>query len=260
LAECYEILGGEVAVTIHAGAPLERASSRGDAERWSLGSYKLRVGLPLISLSLAGLVLADLLFVETGLSRQPDRALEGTVHGLFGPPWYGFMEAVSNVAGGKGTLLLLASLVGLLAVCRRWLEAVVAVVAVAGASLLDAITKSLVGRPRPHLFPHVVQAGGASFPSGHATDAGALAAVAIYVVWRMAPNRVLAGLMTTLLFISAGLIGLSRVALGVHYPSDVLAGWALAGAWTALVIRYLVPAVRAIPSQAAEEAVEPQVS
>lgn len=97
--------------------------------------------------------------------------------------------------------------------------------------VVDVATKSLVARPRPPLPFHAVVAGGWSFPSGHAMlSLGTF----LLVLWLMreALARTTSVVLRTVLLGGAAVIvvavGLSRVVLGVHYPSDVLAGWALA--------------------------------
>jgi undecaprenyl-diphosphatase len=91
-----------------------------------------------------------------------------------------------------------------------------------------ALVKQLVGRGRPPLSLRLVTETGPSFPSGHATDSAALfvalGIIVAAVLLRRPPARalcVLAG------FACAALIGLSRLMLGVHWPTDVLAGWAV---------------------------------
>jgi undecaprenyl-diphosphatase len=108
--------------------------------------------------------------------------------------------------------------------------------ALAAGGACVAIMKSIINRPRPALPLHLVPETDASFPSGHATDSAAVFVtiallVAIFVVRRPLARAVSvsAGLVAT------GVIGLSRLELGVHWPTDVVAGWAL-GLCAALVV------------------------
>ena len=105
-----------------------------------------------------------------------------------------------------------------------------AAVTMAGAALLDVTVKTAVARARPHFGDPVAVAHGHSFPSGHALESlvgcGLLLLVALPVLRR--GGRLLAGLAAVVVVV---LIGFSRVGLGVHYVSDVLAGWLLAVAW-----------------------------
>jgi len=108
------------------------------------------------------------------------------------------------------------------------------VVTVLGSSLLNTIVKALVDRARPVLPDPVAHANGLSFPSGHAQSAMVAACVLLLV---FAP--VLHGRARAAAFAAAVLwvltVGFSRVALGVHYVSDVLAGFVLGAAWVALM-------------------------
>nr|WP_276510037.1 phosphatase PAP2 family protein [Niveibacterium umoris] len=108
--------------------------------------------------------------------------------------------------------------------------AFVAAATVSGA-VASLLLKSAFARPRPDLVPHATTVFTASFPSGHAMlsavvylTLGALLARITYGWWQKRYLMVLAVSLTAM-------IGASRVYLGVHWPSDVLAGWALGAAW-----------------------------
>lgn len=97
--------------------------------------------------------------------------------------------------------------------------------------LLTAGIKHLVERPRPALVAHLVEVHPPSFPSGHAADSafvyGTLALIAVGGSATPAVRRYLAAAMLLVVV----MVGASRVVLGVHWPSDVLAGWALGAGW-----------------------------
>lgn len=116
-----------------------------------------------------------------------------------------------------------------LAALRRWREALFAALALGGSGLLNMGTKALFARARPSLWESITPEDSFSFPSGHAMGTATLAWVLVLLSWRTRwrwPVLVaaLAGVF---------LVGTSRVYLGVHYPSDVLAGWAAASLWSA---------------------------
>lgn len=117
---------------------------------------------------------------------------------------------------------------------KNYREALAAVAASLGAFFLETVLKEIFRRPRP---PHAppAEAYGYSFPSGHATVAAALFLVLAWLWYRRTRRRWPgpAGLLLTLL------IGTSRIYLGAHYPSDVLAGFVLGIAWGLAVLLFL---------------------
>lgn len=138
--------------------------------------------------------------------------------------------------GNGVTLTIVVILVtGYLAVAgRRSLAIFLAAQVVVGTSLV-AIMKALVGRDRPDVVTHLVDVSSASFPSGHAADSAI-----VYLSLAMLIARVTQGGAARLYVFAAAMaltlcIGLSRIYLGVHWPSDVLAGWAIGAGWAMAV-------------------------
>ncbi len=111
---------------------------------------------------------------------------------------------------------------------RRHREAFFAGVALAGSGILNVAAKHYFGRARPSLWESLLPETTYSFPSGHAMGSMTLAAVLVLLAWRTRWRLPVLAVMS--LFVV--MVGLSRVYLGVHYPSDILAGWAAALAWT----------------------------
>lgn len=146
------------------------------------------------------------------------------------------MGVVTFFGGGlwAGTVSVLVSVV--LGWRKRWRDALVLLTSVAGADLLMEVLKLLVHRPRPDLVRPLIHAGGYSFPSGHATTSVALYLVLALLAFgwvRRWDARIC--ILLSALAVSA-LIGFSRLYLGVHYVSDVLAGFALGAFWVALCV------------------------
>jgi membrane-associated phospholipid phosphatase len=119
------------------------------------------------------------------------------------------------------------ALVAVLALRRHAREGLFAALALGGSALLNLTTKQVFARERPSLWESIAPEATFSFPSGHAMGSLTLAWVCLLLAWRTRWRvPVLAGV---LLFTT--LVGLSRVYLGVHYPSDILAGWTAASVW-----------------------------
>ena len=127
--------------------------------------------------------------------------------------------------------LLGAALAAALAFRKQPSRAIFVAVAVVGAGAIDLLAKVIFSRPRPHLWISSLHEIGYSFPSGHAMGSMAMVAALVVLVrgtrwqwWTLG----LGGLFVAL-------IGATRVYLGVHSPSDVLAGWVAAIAWVSAV-------------------------
>jgi len=163
-------------------------------------------------------------FREAG---QPDNPI--------GPRW--LEEAVRDVTslGSMAVLVLItAAAILYLLLIRKRFEALVVLVAVGGGQILSSALKLGIDRPRPDLVPHLVDVQTLSFPSGHAMLSAVTYLTLGALLARVQEGRhIQAFLMGLAVFITL-LVGMSRVYLGVHWPSDVLAGWAVGAAWAAL--------------------------
>ncbi|NLX06711.1 MAG: phosphatase PAP2 family protein [Phycisphaerae bacterium] len=152
-----------------------------------------------------------------------------------GPRWLEEMARDITGLGGMAVLgLMTAGVCGYLLLRRQHWAVGFVLVAVVGGVVLSLFLKSLFDRPRPEVVPHLSYVRTASFPSGHSMlsavvylTLGALLARMV-TPWRYKLYFLAAALVTT------GLVGLSRVYLGVHYPTDVLAGWSAGLVWATL--------------------------
>nr|WP_277998602.1 phosphatase PAP2 family protein [Sphingomonas liriopis] len=179
--------------------------------------------------------LAVLLVGAFATSHYPfafDRAIILGLRQWSGPAWLPKVAAdVTALGGGVVLTIVVVAVAGFLIVQRLWLTAAaVAAASLTGGWAVDLI-KGQVLRARPELVPHLVDVSGYSFPSGHATSSAVtyltLAALAGQVTQDRAARRYL--LVVAVLLVGA--IGCSRVYLGVHWPSDVLAGWSFGTLW-----------------------------
>lgn len=143
-------------------------------------------------------------------------------------------EAVRDITAlGGTTLVIVVTLVSVLAFIfhKKRIHALVMGVAVLAASASSQFTKALYGRPRPDLVPHDVYVYSGSFPSGHSTMSTAAFLTLAMLVASLEMKRRSKALAYALAAAVIVGVGFSRVYLGVHWPSDVLAGWCLGSAW-----------------------------
>lgn len=196
-----------------------------------------------IALGTAGMVGVALLalLVGGGAPLAWDRAImlalrvPGDPAQPIGPRWL-HAALVDVTALGSGTVLTLvvAGTIGLLLVRRLWLTAGLVAAATISGSIIAAQAKYWVGRPRPELVDHLVQVTGLSFPSGHATNSALVYLTLAGLVAQVADGRAVRNYIFVIAILLTGTIGVSRVYLGVHWPSDVLAGWCAGTGWAAL--------------------------
>lgn len=158
-----------------------------------------------------------------------------------GPGWVEEMGRDFTALGSVGVLtLMILGTLGYLLLSRHYRTALFTLVVAIGGVLLTVFLKSGFNRPRPDLVPHGMEVYSASFPSGHAMMSAiaylTLAAILTQVVTRW---RLKVYLLSMAVFLTV-LVGISRVYLGVHWPSDVIAGWAVGGVWASacLLVAY----------------------
>jgi len=181
-----------------------------------------------------------------------DEALEGDTHAFdesillalrepgdtdnpIGPLWV--EEAMGDITALGGytvlTLLVAGVAIYLISVGKRGTALLVGGAVVSGA-VLSALLKLGFDRPRPDLVAHLSHASSSSFPSGHAMLAAVTYLTLGVLLTRAHKQRRTKIIVMTYAIVLTVLIGLSRIYLGVHWPTDVMAGWALGAAWAAL--------------------------
>jgi len=149
-----------------------------------------------------------------------------------GPPWLK-QVAIDVSALGGATVIVLMSLAigGMLLLRRRWRRATLLAVTIGGGHLLSYFLKVAYGRERPDVVPHLAQVDSASFPSGHSLSSSVIYLTMAALLAQGARQRREKLYLMAVAFGLTFLIGMSRVFLGVHYPSDVIAGWSAGTAW-----------------------------
>lgn len=146
------------------------------------------------------------------------------------------MLGATYIGSGRGVAVLAGAVVLVAIVLRRWRDAVMVVASLVTGTAFFGIIKLIIQRPRPPLYDARIVQSGFSFPSGHATMAAVFYASIAIVLIQAVRSFWLRVLIVLCAAGAAFWIGLSRVYLGVHYPSDVLAGWAGGVLWALLVL------------------------
>lgn len=152
-----------------------------------------------------------------------------------GPGWLEELMRDLTALGGVGLLTLITlAVAGFLALGRKTHAALFVLGAVGGGMLLSTLLKIGFDRPRPDLVPHGSIVYTASFPSGHAMLAAVVYLTLGALLARVQPRRLLKLYLLGLAILLTVAVGASRVYLGVHWPTDVVAGWAIGAAWALL--------------------------
>jgi undecaprenyl-diphosphatase len=184
-----------------------------------------------------------------GFAELADEVLEGETHAFdqaillalrsaadrsdpLGPGWLEELMRDVTALGSTGVLTFITlAVAAFLALDRKSHAALFVVAAISGGMLLSTLLKIGFDRPRPDLVPHGAMVYTASFPSGHSMLAAVVYLTLGALLARVQPRRVLKLYLLGLAILLTVAVGFSRVYLGVHWPTDVLAGWAVGAAW-----------------------------
>jgi undecaprenyl-diphosphatase len=146
------------------------------------------------------------------------------------------MKFFTNIGSGWPVILIaLACMLYLYVVLKHRRELILFLFVLGGSEVLNVVAKALFHRERPE-FHRLIQETGYSFPSGHSMGAFSLYGVLAYLLWKHIPTwwgRLVLVLASGTLILA---IGISRIYLGVHYPSDVLGGYLASAFWLAASI------------------------
>jgi undecaprenyl-diphosphatase len=199
---------------------------------------------PRVLLVLAGVAACLWAFVELA-----DEVAEGDAHGFdtrvllalrnpadpadpLGPAWIEELGRDVTALGGLGILAFITfAVAGFLWLQGNRRSMWLILLAVGGGQALSSLAKAGFDRPRPDLVPHATHVYTASFPSGHAMMAAVTYLTLGALVARTLPSRALKLYVLALAMLVTLSVGVSRVYLGVHWPTDVLAGWTAGAAW-----------------------------
>ena len=149
-----------------------------------------------------------------------------------GPGWLNSAMLDMTALGGVAGLTVLTLIVaGYLIMARKAATAAFVVGAISGGALFSTLLKQFFNRPRPEVVAHLVEVSTTSFPSGHAMNSAVVYLTLGALLARThSEYRLRIYILGVAIFLTLT-IGISRVYLGVHWPSDVIAGWMVGGAW-----------------------------
>lgn len=159
----------------------------------------------------------------------------GDLSDPLGPAW--LEQAVRDVTAlGSSAVLVLISVavIGFLVLERKPRTIGFLLLAVVGGLLLSLLLKAGFGRPRPDFLAHGQTVYTASFPSGHSMNAAIVYLTLGTILAQAHRNRAVKVYVLGTALVITALVGLSRIYLGVHWPTDVLAGWSAGAAWSVL--------------------------
>lgn len=184
----------------------------------------------MIGFSLISLLISDQKIIRF------DSFVIAKIQGLESPTLTTVMKFFTFI--GSGTFVIILSLILMLflyKVLHHRIELILFIAAIMGSAVINLVLKDTFRRIRPDLH-RLIDISGFSFPSGHAMNAFTVYGIISFLLWRHIPNK---GGRSLLIFISIVMIlaiGISRIYLGVHYPSDIIGGYFASGFWLATAI------------------------
>lgn len=219
--------------------------SVGDVWRWAksrVSSYEPAVVVAFLVASLAAFAFLRL---TSEMLEGETRGFDGAILSALrqpqdlslpiGPPW--LTKALTDITslGGVTVLAMITVLSAIyLLLIRKRITALFVVLSVLGGWLISNGIKIGVARPRPDLVPHLVEVHDLSFPSGHAMVSAVTYLTIGLLLAQTQSSRAARYYFVSVAVALTFLIGISRVYLGVHFPTDVLGGWSAGAAWACL--------------------------
>ena len=152
-----------------------------------------------------------------------------------GPAWLeGSMIDLTAIGGPTVLGLTVVIVAGFLALQTRYRTALVVAITSFSAELLSNVMKHAFNRPRPSIVPHLREVFTSSFPSGHAMESAIVYLTLGAILMRAAESRITKIYIFATVVLLTSLVGISRVYLGVHYPTDVIGGWIIGFMWASI--------------------------
>jgi undecaprenyl-diphosphatase len=190
------------------------------------------------------LMVATLAFLELGeIAVEPDAgsfdrtillAMRSDVERTdpIGPEWFeGMVRDVTSFGGMIVQVMVACAVIGFLLLERKKRAALFVLVSIAGGSVIGHLLKELFERPRPELISRDMTVFSHSFPSGHSMMAAATYLTLGALLARTQRSKLVKAYVLVLAILLTIAVGFSRVYLGVHWPTDVLAGWIMGASW-----------------------------
>lgn len=179
--------------------------------------------------------------VSEGSTRELDRSLllmlrsPADISDPVGPVWLEEMMRDFTALGSVGVLALITLMVvGYFIVISKPKAGLAVFIAIGGGQALSSIVKMIIDRDRPDLVPHGAEVFTASFPSGHSLMSAVVYLTLAVMIIRLSPHWVAKTYILSCAVLLTIIVGFSRVYLGVHWPTDVLAGWTVGATWAVL--------------------------
>lgn len=208
--------------------------------------HRLHLDTRLLALFLIALGLFGLALLATEIVRGETSAFDRLIITALrdpadlgvtrGPRWLG-SAMIDITALGGGTILTAITIIvaAYLLIAAKARLALLVALGVSGGAIGSALLKTLVSRARPDVVRHLVEVDTMSFPSGHAMNSAIVYLTLGALLARSQQSRAIRVYLMVTAFALTLAIGFSRVYLGVHWPSDVVAGWSVGAAWALLM-------------------------
>lgn len=165
-----------------------------------------------------------------------DRVIMSFIQGLETPSLTAIMKFFTLMGSFKMiALIAIIVIIFLYIVLKHRSELILFTIVIIGARILNRFLKEFFQRTRPD-FHRLIEIGGYSFPSGHAMNAMAAYGILTFLLWRHILSRRGRTFLIVLSSLFILMTGISRIYLGVHYPSDIIAGYLASGFWVAMAI------------------------